>query len=167
MSPFATASGLSLIDGTSVQYLATSFDPGAGNAVPGAPISSGGVPSIVDDLNEAHRGLTVPAPVREQAPAQFSYSGQPGDTVLVALSLYPEWLSIPSVKGILHLDPVASSFVIGSADAAGSLVLPFSGPLLPQGVSSLTGFAQPLVADTNGSLRLGAPSSILLLDSSL
>jgi len=39
-------------------------------------------------------------------------------------------------------------------------------PEMPPGVDVLMGYSQPLVAETDGSLRLGGPSSFLLLDES-
>jgi hypothetical protein len=39
-------------------------------------------------------------------------------------------------------------------------------PEMPPSVDVLMGYSQPLVAETDGSLRLGGPSSFLLLDES-
>lgn len=162
-----TASGLVLIDASSAQQLATTFQAGTGNAPPGAPVSMSGAPSTFDDLNEDPRGVTISAAVRELAPAAVTYSGQPGDLVLLAISLQASWSPLSRFKGVLHLDAFASSLILGVADASGTLELAFSGPLLPAGVQAVTAYAQPVVSETGGALRLGAPSSILVLDASI
>jgi hypothetical protein len=166
-SPDPTASAAVLIDAATVQHLATTFQAGAGNAPPGAPVSSAGVPSTFDDLNDDSRQITISAAVRELAPAAVTYSGQPGDLVLLAISLESNGLLVTKFKGVLHLGAFTSSLFLGVADANGALDLSFIGPLLPPGIDAVTGYAQPVVAETGGSLRLGAPSSILLLDGSI
>ena len=167
LSSEPTASGLVLIDASSAQQLATTFQAGTGNAPPGAAVSMSGAPSTLDDLNEDPRGVTISAAVRELAPAAVHYSGQPGDLVLLAISLQAGWSPLSKFKGVLQLDAFASSLILGVADANGTLELGFSGPLLPAGVEAVIGYAQPVVAEVGGALRLGAPSSILMLDASI
>jgi hypothetical protein len=162
-----TASGLVLVDASSAPHVATTVQAGTGLAPPGEPVASSGSPSSFDDLADDHRQLTLPAALREMASGQLTYSGQPGDLVLLLLSSEPDWRLKSGLKGVLHVDDVIATLFLGAADPAGSLVLGFSAPTLPPGVDALAGYAQPVVAETDGSLRLGAPSSYLILDASI
>ena len=67
---------------------------------------------------------------------------------------------------VQHLGATTAEWVLGSAGRTGILDITFRGPLLPPGVDALAAFAQPIVADVDGSLRLGSPSSILIVDAS-
>jgi hypothetical protein len=162
----APSSGLVARSSSTVHHLATSFQAGQGGAPPGEPITVE-PSSTVDDLDDVHRAFKVPAPVREDQEASALYAGEPGDLVLLRISLTPGWTMMPGLKGVLHLGPSTIDLFVGAAGPEGTLDLPFRGPALPVGTQALTAFAQPVVAAGGGPLRLVAPSSIVFIAESI
>ncbi len=162
-----TASGLVVRDGADVQHLATTFASGGGQATPGPPIEATGTPSIVEDLDDDHRAIKTPAVVRELTRAHVSYSGEPGDLVLLSIASTPDWAFVPALKGVQHLGAAPVQAILGTAGADGTLVAAFQSPRVPAGTDAATGFAQAVVAETDGGIRLGAPSSILIVSASI
>lgn len=119
------------------------------------------------DLNDTQRAFKVPAPVREGEASQATYSGQPGDLVLLRVSLAPAWSFVLSLKGVLHLGTITVDVLLGAVGPGGTLAIPFKGPKLLPGIDASTGFAQPIIRESDGSLRLVAPSSLVFLDASI
>jgi len=161
-----SATGLFARDLSTVEHLATTFAAGGGPAAPGTPLEIEAA-STVEDLDDAHRALEVSAVVRELEAGLVSYSGEPGDLVLLRISSAPGWSFTLSLKGVQHLDAIAGELFLGAAGPAGTLDVVFRAPPLPPGMEALTAFAQPFVAEADGSLRLGAPSSVLIVDASI
>ncbi len=162
-----TASGLVVRNDSDVQHLATTFEAGGGLAPPGTPIDSSGTPSTIEDLDDVHRALQIPAAIRELSQIQVSYSGEPYDLVLVRVSSKPDWSLEASLNGVQHLGAPTFDLVLGAAGSEGTLDVTLLSPRLPPGVDAATAFAQPVVAEFGGALRLGAPSSIVIVDASI
>lgn len=161
-----SASGLLARDASTVDHLATTFAAGGGPAPVGDAITIE-AGSAVTDLDDDHRAIEMPAVLREAEVAQVSYAGAPGDQVLLLLAAEPAWQFVPARKGVLHLGSMIVSAFLGVAGPTGALDLAFGTPSLPTGVDAVAAFAQPFVAETDGSRRLGAPSSILIVDDSI
>jgi len=166
-STIPTASGLVAREASTVNHLATTFASGAGPAPPGPPIDSTGAPSTVTDLDDAHRALKGPAVVREEVPAELGYTGQPGDLVLLRVSATSGWSFAPALAGVQQLGALPLGVILGVAGPAGTIDVAFDAPCLPPGLPAVTAYVQPLVDPTQGPLRLGAPSSILIVDASI
>ncbi|MHC5211804.1 MAG: hypothetical protein ACYTG2_13880 [Planctomycetota bacterium] len=88
--------------------------------------------------------------------------------VLMRFTLGSAWELMPGLKGVQHLGGTAVEVVLGLAGGpAGTLDVVFRAPELPVGIEGITGHAQPVVAVQAGSLRLGAPSTALIVDATI
>jgi len=167
LTPDPTAAGLAVRDGSDVATLATSITSGGGDAPPGPPIEETGSPSSVEDLADDHRAFKLPPVLRELEPVRLQYRGQPGDLVLVQTSLRPSWMLVPALKGVQHLGVLIGGQLLGIVPPNGQLGPLVQVPALPPGTLAATGFAQPLALELDGSLRVSAPTSIVVVDATI
>jgi len=167
-SPDPTASGL-VIDGSAVRVVDATIQPGGGDALQtGAPIVALGAPSVVVDLVDVHRSLRAPATVREGNVGQMTYAGQPGDVVLLQASFSADFVPYyAGLKGVAHFGGVVAGVVLGVAGPSGAFFKNFVCQQLPVGVEGWRVFAQPVILASGGALRLGGPSTCVLLDATI
>jgi hypothetical protein len=114
------------------------------------------------------RDLTAGAPVREGHPLQLHFAGQPGDGALAWISLHPRWELLPSHSGVFLVDNgqvLNVLLALGPTDASGALDVSLLVPELGPGIDGLPLHVQGLFLDAQGTVRLGAASNSVLLDS--
>ncbi len=165
--------GVTLIGANSQALLQeTGLLPGAGGLGFGAcPPGSAGQPAqlfggTIGTVAGPARSIVVGSPVREGQLAGAVVSGVPGEQVLIGVSATPTPPQLVLSAGAFHLGPNPVVFSAGTVPASGSLVVSAPlGPLTP-GVESAVLYVQAgFVSPSNGGVALGAPSTLVVLDS--
>jgi hypothetical protein len=108
------------------------------------------------------RSLFVPSPLRETQAASLLVSGEPGDTVLIAVSLDPAWLPAPPLHGVWQLGEPFTILAAGMVDGSGQLRLPFSVPDLDP-LDALSLLAQAAASPRPGAHVLCNPTRLVLV----
>lgn len=143
------------------------FGACAGGATGPATLVMGGTLTV---LPGSHHGLVAASPVREGQASAATFTGEAGELVFLALGTAPEpGLLSPAWSGVLHVDGGSSLVLfLGVMPAGGTLsFLPTAGQLAP-GLLATTLYLQPaFFGPAAPRLRLGAPSALTILDSSL
>jgi len=115
------------------------------------------------------RAFTVSSPLREGQLGTMAYDGEPGDLVLLLVSLQAGFAPLPSRQGVAvaGLNPLLFLLGLGQADGAGQLTIPFVMPAIPSGVDGLTIEMQAAAKGGPGGATLEAASALVWLDASL
>ncbi len=143
-------------------------DPGSGGAGGCAPAAAGpdGAASNapVVAAGGLHRAFDVPVPVREGESVVVTLSGQPGDLAAVLWSLAPGSATAAGLSGRLLLDSPLRLLIVGPVPASGELEMPV---VFPSFVGeSARVFTQAIVQTASGTLALGEPATLVILDES-
>ena len=168
-SPVPTSPGLVLRDASVMHLVGSTVEAGGGDAPPGVALEETGVPSDLVDLGGDGRRLSLPATLREGVPSLMTYAGVPGDLVLMQASFSPDFVPLyAALRGVLHRGPVVAEAIVGVAGPPlGGFTSFLLGPDLPVGVDAQRVFTQPVILTPDGDLRLGGPSTIVLLDAAV
>lgn len=141
--------------------------PGNGGACADGALFAGGGNFL--PLLPTARGFSGDTAVREGNLAHLSFTGEPGDLVLIAVSPNPGHTYISAHHGVwlLHYPARIRSMPLGVIDSTGTLQLDVMIGLvsLPQGARNIS--LQPLHIGSTGQQILGPPHQVVVLDSSL
>lgn len=164
------ASGLIAKDSNVAVYQSTiTLGKGFGSCAD-APLidQTNGAVFVYDASTIGPRDLTGTSPLRKNEGGQIVVSGQPGDYVLLLLSLHSGFLSIGGVTGTLLLDgPFSGVFVLGPLPAA-SLNISISFPDLPPiGFESIDVPLQIGYVTTGGQGIVGPLTVMTVLDAGI
>jgi len=143
--------------------------PGASCAV-GSPGSTLDVTTaVVDAMPIDAYSLEVTDPVREGEVVGLLVEGPPLAHLWLAVSGGPGWLHLPTLGGLLLLDPADfTMFKLGIIDPVGHTTAGFNAPHMAPPGQGLDLFLQVVGLDpATGRLSLGSPSGLLLLDAAL
>lgn len=140
---------------------------GACGALDGQPIVTTGGATANFIPGSAHR-LTSPTPARELEIVSLVFEGLPGESAYVLFSVAPDTTLFLPLNGVLLLQlPLAQGRrFMGTIPATGTLVKSLMLPALPPGVEASTLYLQSMFQSPMGSVWLGSPSSLVLLDES-
>lgn len=168
--PGAGGHGLVVDGGADVRLLDTQVQGGTGGAAP-CEVGPSGVATKLNSgtltpVSGLARGVASTSPVREGQVMRLSFDAQAGDLVFYGFSAGPSDVWLPSLYGVVLLDaPIAVGFV-GLQSSAQALSALIAVPDLGSDLARETQF-QCGVLDAQGEIRLGAATSVLLLDASL
>ncbi|MSR62187.1 MAG: hypothetical protein EXS08_07060 [Planctomycetes bacterium] len=157
--------GCALDDGAILDVLGSSVQGGAG----GSGGSSGAAfvtfnGSVVHPLPNLAHLLTTPSPVREGTTTSLTFSGHPGDRVLVIVGLKPGlYLTAPTRVGPLVIGAQRFNLSLGVLPASGTKTVNFNMPLIAGATSSF--YLQGLFQSA-GEIALGTATQVHVLDSS-
>jgi hypothetical protein len=115
------------------------------------------------------RTLSAPALVRDQAAAQFTFSGVAGETAFLLLAAQDTRMSSPAYEGLLFANPsnllrIELGVLPGSGQVTYTWPIPDS--LIPPGMST-TLTAQGVFQSSAGTVTLSNPVTLVVLDHSL
>jgi len=120
------------------------------------------------EFSATYRGFDVPSPVREGAAAVLTFTGEPGDSLLLFGSLASNHIALPGHQGsfLVGFPLLLSGITLGSIPAAGTMQLLVPITDLGAGIEALPLSLQPAFVDMNGAW-LGPVEMPVLLDGSL
>ena len=112
------------------------------------------------------RGLEGPRVLREGEMGQLMAYGVAGDRVSLAWSGRTAFRHAPKLEGGWISPPTAIALdPIGTIGGNGQLQWSFTAPDLPIGTEAKVAYVQLITRGANGSVRLGSPITIVILDS--
>lgn len=142
-----------------------SGDPAAGcGTVPTSPDVVAGAGSFVQ-LSGHSNTLSSSAPAREGQTVTLTLEGVPGEAAFLLLAAAPADIALSKLQSVLLVDPAAPLLVfLGQLPASG--LLGFSGgvPAVIPSLAWLPVYGQGLTVAPGDTGRLGAPTTLVLLD---
>ena len=147
--------GLVVVNGSTARLLDSVAMAGVGGAGScGLADGNDGSASVVNGGSQLDvvagdaRKYQTNSPATEQGTLDLTFTGQPGDLVLLAFSgAFEPGLFIAPLGVALHVQPPFALQALGTIPANGSLGIPFSLPSLPPGVEHLTLATQAVLFD--------------------
>ena len=147
---------------------------GAGGAPTGGCGAPGAAGSDFVDAGGSHvlhpgppRTLAFESPLREGQFSVVTVTGTPGELVILLVSSQPGHFEHPAVIGPVLVALPASSIPLGAIPAGGSTSVGFTVQELGAGVESALVFLQPVLIGASGSIAVGTPAPLVLLDAAL
>lgn len=119
------------------------------------------------EFSAEYRAFDVPSPVREGAAAVLTFTGEPGDAVLLFGALASSHTALPGHGGdfLVGFPLLLTAITLGSIPASGTLQLLVPITDLGVGIDALTLSLQPAFVDVNGAW-LGPVEMPVLVDGS-
>lgn len=132
-------------------------DPGQGIQVDAGSVNS---------MSGAAHTLDMPSPVREMEAIALIFKGEAGDLAGLLVSAAPGTLFVKALGGqvLVSLFPMPYLVVLGVVPGSGTLKIPASIPDMGVGFSALTLYFQSIFAGGAGSITLGSPRTLVILD---
>lgn len=113
------------------------------------------------------RGLEGPRVLREGEVGHFTAYGTAGDRVSLAWSTRTAFRHAPKLEGGWISPPTAIALEpIGTIGGSGQLQWSLTAPELPSGSEARVSYVQIITRGVGGSVRLGSPITLVVLDSS-
>ena len=138
-----------------------------GLGTPGVPIDAE-ASELISLFPAAPRGLSVPAPLREDLDSVLSAHGEPGDAVFVWIASEATIHNLPGKQGAFLLSsPLPAPVLLGViTDPSGTLDVTFHVPLLPAAQDGAVLFLQSAMAPAAGGVVLGSGTAFVWIDQS-
>ncbi|HUR28673.1 MAG TPA: hypothetical protein VM509_10835, partial [Planctomycetota bacterium] len=120
-------------------------------------------------LPAAARNLACPNPVKDDAPLNFSFTGNPGDRVVLVFSATPQFLVNLPQNGVSlvgsPLLPMLSRVDLGTIPAGGTLnaQLPIPDAVAPTGMA-VNRYLQAVLFDAQGTFVRTQAANLVVLD---
>lgn len=147
--------------------------PGPGNVSCGQPAGAsgtsgaqfGGALANITTWNGTHRELRGTTTVRELNDATLTFTGTPGDTVLLVWSAQVRHeLSVP-FSGVITYGTQLRRLPMGTIPGSGTLTVALPIAELGTGVQAQKRYVQALFRDASNQITLSDPLTLVLLDS--
>jgi hypothetical protein len=136
--------------------------PAGANGTPGTAIS--GATANVTSINALRRGLSGTATVRELHDATLTFTGTPGDVVLLAWSAQPRHEFFAPFNGVITYGTPLRRLPMGTIPGSGTLTVVLPIAELGPGVQASKRCLQAVFRDVSGQVVLSDPMTLVLLD---
>lgn len=142
--------------------------PGTPGSFPDAPAGVNAVPvsGASTLLGPTSAALEAPSAVRAGNVATLVVRGQPGSSVILALSLRTRWQLDLGFQGVFLYGPGVRRVPLGMIPGTGVLTASLPVSALPVGTLSVDRFLQIVVLDPASVVVLGSPAWMTILDPS-
>lgn len=153
------------------RFLDCTFDAGPGGAA--APGTFGGIPgqpwtalqqATASFIAEPARSFDSTSPIHAGQSTTLTFTAPAGELVFTAATLGMQPTYVNALAGTLVPTVPFLFTTIGTVPASGTLVLTLPLPILPPGTGALSIVHQAVYGTSAGFARLGAPSTLVLLD---
>ena len=136
--------------------------PAGNSGLPGATIA--GATANVSTWNGLHRGMRGSTTVRELQSATFTFTGTPGDTVLLVWSAQPRHELYAPFLGVITYGTQVRRIPMGVIPGSGTLTSTLPIPDLGAGVEAQKRCLQAVFRDASNQVTLSDPLTLVLLD---